>query len=117
MVYDIEAYEQHLNMEDDRDKFYERLSNFAKTMHLALGNYKFLETASEAKINQYKKDLKFFLNLRVSLKSRYAESIDRKEYEEKIQKLIDTYVTSDEVIQITDPVDIFNTEKFSKTLG
>ena len=109
---DIEAYEQHLSYEDDRDKFYERLSNYSKVLQLALGNYKFLEETSENKISTYKNDLKFFLNLRVSIKSRYAESIDRKEYEAKIQKLIDTYVTSDEIIQITEPVDIFDTEKF-----
>lgn len=110
--YDVEAYEQHLKFEDDRDKFYERLSNFAKTLQLALGNFKFLEETPESKINTYKQDLKFFLNLRVSLKSRYAETIDRKEYETKIQKLIDTYVTSDEIIQVTEPVDIFDVEKF-----
>lgn len=110
--YDIEAYEQHLKFEDDRDKFYDRLNVFAKTLQLALGNFKFLEETSESKIATYKQDLKFFLNLRVSLKSRYAETIDRKEYETKIQKLIDTYVTSDEIIQVTEPVDIFDVEKF-----
>lgn len=110
--YDIEAYEQHLKYEDDRDKFYDKLSHYSKVFHLALGNFKFLEETPEKKINTYKTDLKFFLNLRVSLKSRYAESIDRKEYEAKIQKLIDTYVTSDEIIQVTEPVDIFDTEKF-----
>lgn len=110
--YDIEAYEQHLKYEDDRDKFYDKLSQYSKVLQLALGNFKFLEETPEKKINTYKNDLKFFLNLRVSLKSRYAESIDRKEYEAKIQKLIDTYVTSDEIIQVTEPVDIFDTEKF-----
>lgn len=110
--YDIEAYEQHLKYEDDRDKFYDKLSQYSKVLQLALGNFKFLEETPEKKINIYKNDLKFFLNLRVSLKSRYAESIDRKEYEAKIQKLIDTYVTSDEIIQVTEPVDIFDTEKF-----
>ncbi len=110
--YDIEAYEQHLKYEDDRDKFYDKLSQYSKVLQLALGNFKFLEETPEKKINTYKKDLQFFLNLRVSLKSRYAESIDRKEYETKIQKLIDTYVTSDEIIQVTEPVDIFDTEKF-----
>ena len=110
--YDIEAYEQHLKYEDDRDKFYDKLSQYSKVLQLALGNFKFLEETPEKKINTYKDDLKFFLNLRVSLKSRYAESIDRKEYEAKIQKLIDTYVTSDEIIQVTEPVDIFDTEKF-----
>lgn len=110
--YDIEAYEQHLKYEDDRDKFYDKLSQYSKVLQLALGNFKFLEKTPEKKIVTYKNDLKFFLNLRVSLKSRYAESIDRKEYEAKIQKLIDTYVTSDEIIQVTEPVDIFDTEKF-----
>lgn len=110
--YDIEAYEQHLKYEDDRDKFYDKLSQYSKVLQLALGNFKFLEETPEKKIITYKNDLKFFLNLRVSLKSRYAESIDRKEYEAKIQKLIDTYVTSDEIIQVTEPVDIFDTEKF-----
>lgn len=110
--YDIEAYEQHLKYEDDRDKFYDKLSQYSKVLQLALGNFKFLEETPEKKIVTYKNDLKFFLNLRVSLKSRYAESIDRKEYETKIQKLIDTYVTSDEIIQVTEPVDIFDTEKF-----
>ena len=110
--YDIEAYEQHLKYEDDRDKFYDKLSQYSKVLQLALGNFKFLEETPEKKIVTYKNDIKFFLNLRVSLKSRYAESIDRKEYEAKIQKLIDTYVTSDEIIQVTEPVDIFDTEKF-----
>lgn len=112
--YDIEAYEQHLAPEDLRDKFYEQISAYSKTLQLALGNLKFIEETQENKINTYKNDLKFFLNLRVSLKSRYAETIDRKEYETKIQKLIDTYVTSDEVIQVNDPVDIFNVEKFKE---
>ena len=110
--YDIEAYEQHLKYEDDRDRFYDKLRQYSKVLQLALGNFKFLEETPEKKISTYKNDLKFFLNLRVSLKSRYAESIDRKEYEAKIQKLIDTYVTSDEIIQVTEPVDIFDTEKF-----
>lgn len=112
--YDIEAYEQHLAPENLRDKFYEKVSDFSKTLQLALGNLKFIEETSENKISIYKNDLKFFLNLRVSLKSRYAETIDRKEYETKIQKLIDTYVTSDEIIQVNEPVDIFNVEKFKE---
>lgn len=110
--YDVEAYEQHLKYENDRDKFYDKLSQYSKVLQLALGNFKFLEETPEKKISTYKNDLKIFLNLRVSLKSRYAESIDRKEYESKIQKLIDTYVTSDEIIQVTEPVDIFDTENF-----
>jgi type I restriction enzyme R subunit len=48
------------------------------------------------------------------VKRRYAESIDYQEYEPKIQKLLDQYVTSDEIIKITDQVNIFNKELFEK---
>ena len=96
---ELEEKEKEINAKREiLDKFKENLVSLEKEIES-------LET-------EYKNDLKFFLNLRVSLKSRYAESIDRKEYEAKIQKLIDTYVTSDEIIQVTEPVDIFDTEKF-----
>ena len=61
-----------------------------------------------------KNDFKFFQKLRVSVKKRYAEVVDFKEYEDKIQKLLNTYVSSDEVIKITDPVNIFDKESFQK---
>lgn len=114
---DLEAYERLLAPEDIRDKFYNRLSAFAKTLQTAMGTVKFIEETPEEKINNYKKDAKFFLNLRVSVKSRYAETIDHKEYEPKIQKLIDTYVTSEEVIRINEPVNIFDVEKFEEEVG
>ena len=45
---------------------------------------------------------------------RYAEVVDFKEYENKIQKLLNTYVSSDEVIKINEPVNIFDKEKFEQ---
>lgn len=114
--YDMEQYEQYLKDETDRIKFYDKLRDFSKTFNLALGNLKFLRNTSKAEIDKYKYDLKFFLNLKVLLKSRYAEAVDKRDYEPKIKKLIDTYVTSDEIIQIREPVDIFNTKKFKEEL-
>ncbi len=46
------------------------------------------------------------------MKKRYAEEIDYKEYEAKVQKLIDTHVAANEVLQITPPVNIFEQEQF-----
>ena len=48
------------------------------------------------------------------MKKRYAEEIDYKEYEAKIQKLIDTHVGASEVMQITPPVNIFERDKFQE---
>ena len=109
---DEEEYEQLLADEELRQQFYKRLSEFSKTLDIALSTVKFLEETPEKTIGMYKKDVHFFQKLRVSIKKRYAEEIDYKEYEKKIQKLIDTYIKSDDILQITPLVDIFDKEKF-----
>lgn len=111
---DEEEYEKFLFDEEIRHKFYEKLTAFSKTLSIALSSEKFYKETPEQQINKYKDDFKFFQKLRVSVKKRYAEVVDYKEYENKIQKLLNTYVTSDEVIKITDPVNIFDKENFQK---
>lgn len=111
---DEEEYERFLFDEELRHKFYEKLTAFSKTLGIALSSEKFYEEIPEKQISKYKDDFKFFQKLRVSVKKRYAEVVDFKEYEDKIQKLLNTYVSSDEVIKITDPVNIFDKESFQK---
>ena len=88
---DEEAYELLLADEELRQQFYKRLSEFARTLKIALSSIKFFEETPEATTEKYKRDLHFFQKLRVSVKKRYAEEIDYKEYEPKIQKLIDKH--------------------------
>lgn len=109
---DEEAYEQHLADEAKRQRFYDKLSAYSRTLGVALSTVKFLEDTSEKGVERYKNDLSFFQKLRVSVKRRYAEEIDYKEYESKVQKLIDTHVGASEVLQITPQVNIFEREKF-----
>lgn len=111
---DEEEYERFLFDEELRHKFYEKLTAFSKTLSIALSSEKFHEEVPEKQVNKYKDDFKFFQKLRVSVKRRYAEVVDFKEYENKIQKLLNTYVSSDEVIKITDLVNIFDKENFQK---
>ncbi len=114
---DEEAYEQLLADEQLRDQFYKRLSEYARTLNIALSTVRFMEDTAEKTIEMYKRDLQFFQKLRVSVKKRYAEGIDYKEYEKKIQKLIDTYINTEEILQITDLVDIFDREKFEEEVN
>jgi type I restriction enzyme R subunit len=72
----------------------------------------FLRDTPENKQDKYKKDAAFFLKLRTSVKRRYAEEIDHKEYERKVQKLLDTHVKAEGIQQITAPVNIFEREQF-----
>ena len=114
---DEERYEQVLGDEELRQLFYKRLSEFSRTLQIALSTVRFVEDTPEATIDKYKKDLKFFQKLRVSVKKRYAEEIDYKEYESKIQKLIDTYIKSDEILEVTPLVDIFDKDKFEEEVS
>ena len=109
---DEEAYEQLLADEQLREQFYKRLSEFTRTLEIALSTVRFFEETPDSTIEKYKKDLHFFQKLRVSIKKRYAEEVDYKEYESKIQKLIDTYIKSDDILQITPLVDIFDQDAF-----
>ena len=84
---------------------------------MALSSARFLEETPEKRIASYKADLRFFMRLRNSVRRRYAEVVDFKEYEPRIQKLVDQHVGTGEVERITDLVDIFNTDAFAKEVG
>lgn len=111
---DEEAYEQHLADEDVRLDFYDELNKFHRCFSVAISSYKFATDTDQTLIDRYKTDLAFFMKLRASVKIRYAEAIDFSEYEAKVQKLLDEHVTSHEVMQISEPVDIFDTGAFQQ---
>jgi type I restriction enzyme R subunit len=74
----------------------------------------FYETTPERRIQTYKRDLKFFHNLRMSVKIRYAEAVDFRDYEQKIRKLLDDHIDAQGVRQLTPEVEIFDTEQFDE---
>src|SRR5690606_3676333 len=47
----------------------------------------------------------------------YSETIDHKEYEAQMQKLMDNYIAAEEVIRITNPVDILDKKGFEEELS
>lgn len=105
---DPDAWETHLYDADLRNKFYERFSRFARTLALALSSTNFLETTPVKTIEAYKKDLKFFQNLRAAVSQRYQEVVSFSEYEPKIKKLIDTHVGAGEVQQLCEPINLLD---------
>jgi type I restriction enzyme R subunit len=109
---DEEAYEQLLADEELRQRFYDKLSAYHRVLGIALSTMNFLRDTPRAKVERYKRDLMFFLKLRAAVKKRYAEEIDYREYEAKVQKLVDAHVSSEEVIQIVEPVNIFEQDQF-----
>lgn len=110
--YDEPAYEELLQDEALRHQFYERTSVFARLLKLALSSIDFMNSTPEKQIGKYKDDAKFFLALRVSVKRRYFDDLEFKEYEPQVQKLIDKHITTEgEMLKITELVNIFNKEQ------
>lgn len=105
---DPEAYERLLADDALRVRFYERFSDFARTLAVAMSTAAFIEETPQKKVDQYTRDLKFFKELRYAVRRRYAEVVDFSEYEPRIQKLIDTHVGTGEVEQVVGPIDLFD---------
>ena len=110
--HDEESFEVLLADDERREDFYERLAEYSKTLGIALSTNKFIMETDEAKLRIYKSDLKRFQNLKKSVKLRYAETIDYRDYEPKIKKLLDVHIQANEVIQLNEPVDIFDDQNF-----
>jgi type I restriction enzyme R subunit len=111
---DEEAYERYLADDAERVRFYERLRDFARALSVALSSTKFTQETPATKVDKYKADLKFFMTLRAAVRRRYAEVVDFREYEGRIQKLLDTHVGATDVTTLTPLVDIFDAEAFAK---
>ncbi|MEI6376156.1 MAG: HsdR family type I site-specific deoxyribonuclease [bacterium] len=109
---DEEAYELALEAKEQREEFYTRLSTFCRVLKMALSAIQWVNETPKELADRYKKDAAFFQKLRASVKLRYAEEIDYSDYEKQIQKMLNTYVQADEVIQVVAPVNIFEREAF-----
>ncbi|MEN1761790.1 type I restriction endonuclease subunit R [Anoxynatronum sibiricum] len=112
--YDEEAYEVLLADDELRESFYGRLSEFGKTLGIALSSEKFLAETDDKTLSRYKADLRKFQSLKVAVKLRYAEAIDYRDYEPKIKKLLDTHIQANEVVQLNEPVNIFDDKMFNQ---
>ena len=106
---DMEQFEQFVADEAIRQEFYERLKAFSRCLHISLSSDKLFDVFDEAKIAAMKRDWKQFSELRRSVQLRYQETVDVKEFEPKIQKLLDDHVvampaeTIIEMVNINDP--------------
>jgi len=113
---DLEEYEVLLENEELREHFYNVLSQFGRHLAIALESENVYRALGPEELNRYKKDLKFYQELRKNVKLRYSDTIDHREYEAKMQMLMDNYISAEEVIRITNPVDIMDEKGFEEEL-
>ncbi|WP_282329735.1 MULTISPECIES: HsdR family type I site-specific deoxyribonuclease [unclassified Pseudarthrobacter] len=91
---DMEALEQHLFDESLRHEFYERLKTFGRTLHLALSSDKLLDVMTQPDVDRYRNDYAQFAELRGAVQNRYQETVDLRDYEPRIRRLLDDHVTA-----------------------
>ena len=113
---DLEEYEVLLEDEEIRKDFYNKLCKFGGMLGIILPSDQAYYRIGKEKISELRKALAFYQKLRATVKLRYSETIDHKEYEAKMQKLLDNYVVAKEMMRITEPVDITDAENFDKEL-
>jgi len=82
-----------------RDDFYAALTEFGLCLQVALSSRSFFEdkSFSEATIAKYKRDLKWFSDLRKTARRDAMETVDYSVYEEQIRRLVDKQVIGEEV--------------------
>jgi type I restriction enzyme R subunit len=106
---DMEQYEQFLADEPTRQDFYMRPRAFSRCLHISLSSDKLLDVYSDAEVDRMKRNWKQFSELKRSVQLRYQETVDLKEFEPKIQKLLDDHVVAMpaevvvELVNINDP--------------
>ncbi len=112
-----EAFERSLADGEFRERFYRKFSAFNRTMSVAFSSAKFISDTPRARLERYKEDLVFFQKLRARVKLLYAEEIDFRKHEAKVQKLIDSYAASNENLRIAPLAPIFDREAFQAQVG
>lgn len=110
---DLEQYRQVLipqYTEDDdgasidtrqkvREDFYQALTEYGLCLKIALSSRSFFEDGSfkESDISRYKRDLRFFTNLRKIARQDAQETVDYSAYEEQIRRLVDKHVVGESI--------------------
>jgi type I restriction enzyme, R subunit len=97
-----------------RDDFYVALTEFGMCLQTALSSRSFFEDESfpEAIITGYKRDLKFFAELRHEARLAALETVDYSAYEEQIRKLVDKQVIGS---QVREPSGLYQVDKLGQS--
>lgn len=91
---DMEQFEVLLGDEAVRQEFHERFRTFGRCLYISLSSDKLFDVFDEAQVERMKRDWRQFAELRRSVQLRYQEAVDIREFEPKIQKLLDDHVTA-----------------------
>jgi len=107
-TYDAEAYARLLADERVREDFRNLLSDFHRTLTVALASPSFVENTKPEVIRRWREDFSRFIALKAATDIRYADKIDWRDYERRIRRLLNTHLVAREVVTLVEPLNIFD---------
>ena len=111
-----EEVEVFLADDKRRESFYYLLCAFGKVLNMVLNAEQAYAAIPQNELKRYQSTFIFFSKVRRSVKIRYCDAIDNREYEPLMQNLLDTHLSVAGLKQITSPVDILNEDDFEREL-
>ncbi|KZL17007.1 hypothetical protein [Pseudovibrio sp. Ad37] len=104
------SYDQSQKVRED---FYEALTSFGMCLKVALSTSSFFKDPAfpDATTDNYKKDLKFFTEIRAHARLDAQETVDYSAYEKQIRDLVDREVTG---VKVHDPKGILDVNKMGE---
>ena len=114
--HDTEEVEISLADNKKRENFYNLLCAFGKALNIVLNAEQAYSAVPRDELKQYQNVFIFFSKVRRSVKIRYCDAIDNREYEPLMQNLLDTHLSVAGLKQITSPIDILNKDDFEREL-
>ena len=112
---DTEAYVRVLEENVvTRERFYELVNEFIKQFSTCRMLYDFARKFDAGKLRRYQGDLKKFVELKKIQKIKNAEEVDFSKYEDQIRRILDKYVSSEYVVELSKPLLIRESREFNE---
>ena len=115
---DTEEYVRVLEKDvETREQFYELVNEFVKQFSTCQMLYDFTQKFDADKLHRYQDDLKRFVELKKIEKAKNAEEVDFSKYEDPIRRILDKYVSSEYVVELSKPLQIRESDEFNEYIA
>jgi len=115
---DTEEYVRILESDVEmREHFYELVNEFVKQFSTCQMLYDFTQKCDADKLHRYQGDLKKFVELKKIQKIKNAEEVDFSKYEDQIRRILDKYVSSEYVMELSKPLQIRESAEFNEYIA
>ena len=114
-IHNTDAYIQALEEnEEKREEFYEDVNKFIRTFSSCCYLYDFYDKFDKDKLSRYQKDLKRFVEIKKTAQLYMAETVDFSKYKDQLHKLLDKYVTAENVEVLSKEISLSNMAEFNQ---